>query len=213
MIFWRFGMKKILLVVLMSVLGLASENKQTTYSCEFTTYATPKGSFHGDVIRFTIVTNDTNGTYTMKGNNSVSQGNIIRGDKGLSFIKVTKLGNITTTTMSRIPPIDGQQEAVHSRNILSGGKLLASQYYGTCQLVDEIQTKKVHFHISKETRDRMYRQLKIKRQLKSLPKKDAKYILDALEGIFPSRLEMEEDMSIEGMILVSKIMDYATKSK
>jgi hypothetical protein len=59
----------------------------------------------------------------------------------------------------------------------------------------------------------MYRQLKIKRQLKSLPKKDAKYILDALEGIFPSRLEMEEDMSIEGMILVSKIMDYATKSK
>lgn len=206
-------MKNILLVVLLSVFGIAKENKQTTYSCEFTTYATDKGSFRGDVMRFTIVANDTNATYTMKGNNSVSQGNIIRGDKGLSFIKVTKLGNITTTTMSRIPPIDGKQKAVHSRNILAGGKLLASQYYGTCQLVDEVQTKKVRFHISKEKRDRMYKQLNIKRQLKSLPKKDAKYILDALEGIFPSRLEMEEDMSIEGMILVSKIMDYATKSK
>jgi hypothetical protein len=149
----------------------------------------------------------------MKGNNSVSRGNIIRGDKGLSFIKVTKLGNITTTTMSRIPPMDGKQKAVHSRNILSKGKLLASQYYGTCQLVDEVQTKKVRFHISKEKRDRMYQKLNIKAKLKSLPKKDAKYILSALEGVFPSRLEMEEDMSIEGMILVSKIMDYAAKSK
>jgi hypothetical protein len=204
-------MKNILLVVLLSVFSLAKEDRQTTYSCEFTTYATDKGSFRGDVMRFTIVTNDSNATYTMKGNNSVSQGNIISGDKGLSFIKVTKLGNITTTTMSRIPPIDGKQKAVHSRNILAGGKLLASQYYGTCQLVDEIQTKKVRFNISKEKRDRMYKQLNIKRQLKSLSKKDAKYILDALEGIFPSRLEMEEDMSIEGMILVSKIMDYATK--
>ena len=206
-------MKNVFLVVLLSVFGLAKENKQTTFSCEFTTYATDKGSFRGDVMRFTIVTNDTNGTYTLKGNNSVSRGNIIRGDKGLSFIKVTKLGNITTTTMSRIPPIDGKQKAVHSRNILAGGKLLASQYYGACQLVDEIQTKKVRFHISKEKRDRIYRQLNIKRQLKSLPKKDVKYILSALEGVFPSRLEMEEDMSIEGMILVSKIMDYATKSR
>ena len=206
-------MKNIFLVVLLSLFGFASENKHTTYACEFTTYATPKGSFRGDVMRFTIVTNDNNNTYRMKGNNSISHGNIIKGDKGLSFIKVTKLGNITTTTMTNVPPVDERQQAVHSRNILSQGKLLASQYYGTCHIVDEIQTKKVRFHISKKTRDRMYRELNIKRQLKSLPKKDAKYILDALEGIFPSRLEMEEDMSIEGMILVSKIMDYATKSK
>lgn len=204
-------MKNILLIIVLSAFGIAKEVKQTTYACEFTTYATPKGSFRGDVMRFTIVTNDDNGTYSMKGNNAISRGNIIRGDKGMSFIKVTKLGNITTTTMSLIPPINEKQQAVHSRNILSGGKLLASQYYGTCQLVDEIQTKKVRFHISKEKRDQMYKKLNIKAKLKSLPKKDAKYILDALEGVFPSRLEMEEDMSIEGMILVSKIMDYATK--
>ncbi len=206
-------MKNVLLVVLLSVFGIANENKHTTFSCEFTTYATEKGTYRGDIMRFTIVTNDTNGTYTMKGNNGTSQGNIISGDKGSSFIKVTKRGNITTTTMSRIPPLEEKQKAVHSRNILSGGKLLASQYYGTCQLVDEIQTKKVRFHISKEKRDKMYRKLNIKTKLKSLPKKDAKYILAALEGVFPSRLEMEEDMSIEGMILVSRIMDYATKEK
>jgi hypothetical protein len=206
-------MKNVLLVILLSVFGIANENKHTTFSCEFTTYATEKGTYRGDIMRFTIVTNDTNGTYTMKGNNGTSQGNIISGDKGSSFIKVTKRGNITTTTMSRIPPLEEKQKAVHSRNILSGGKLLASQYYGTCQLVDEIQTKKVRFHISKEKRDKMYRKLNIKTKLKSLPKKDATYILAALEGVFPSRLEMEEDMSIEGMILVSRIMDYATKEK
>mgnify|MGYP001594563936 CR=1 FL=1 len=204
-------MKNILLVVFLSVFGLAKELPHSTYACEFTTYATEKGSFSGDVMRFTIVTNDNNGTYSMKGNNSISHVNIIRGDKGLSFIKVTRRGNITTTTMSIIPPVKEPQKAVHSRNILSAGKLLASQYYGTCHLVDEIQTKKVRFHISKEKRDQMYKKLNIKAKLKSLPKKDAKYILDALEGVFPSRLEMEEDMSIEGMILVSKIMDHATK--
>ena len=204
-------MKNILLVVLLSVFGLAKEVKQTTYACEFPTYATDKGSFRGDVMRFTIVTNDSNGTYSMKGKNSISRGNIIRGDKGLSFIKVTSRGNIATTTMTIVPPVEEPQKAVHSRNILSGGKLLASQYYGTCQLVDEIQTKKVRFNISKEKRDQLYKNLNIKARLKTLPKKDVKYILDALKGVFPSRLEMEEDMSIEGMILVSKIMDSATK--
>lgn len=204
-------MKNVLLMVLLSMFGFAADTKQTTFACEFTTYATEKGTFKGDPVRFTIVSHDTNGTYTLKGTNGQSRGNIIRGDKGLSFIKVTNLGNITTTTITSVPPFDKEQKAVHSRNILTGGKLLASQYYGTCHEVDESQTKKVRFHVSKEKRNRMYKHLNIKKQLKSLPKKDVKYVLDALEGIFPSKLEMEEDMSIEGMILVSKIMDSATK--
>lgn len=207
-------MKNILLVVLLSIFAFAAQKKQTTYACEFPTYATQKGAYKSDpVVRFTIIANDANGTYKLRGTTGQSSGNIIKGDKGLSFIKVTKLGNITTTTMTNNPPLDKDQHAVHSRNILAGGKLLASQYYGTCHAVDEVQTKKVHFEISKEKRDKMYRDLKIKKALKRLPKKDAKYVLDALNGIFPSRLEMEEDMSIEGMILVSKIMDSATKSK
>ena len=207
-------MKNILLVVLLSIFAFAAQKKQTTYACEFPTYATQKGAYKSDpVVRFTIIANDANGTYTLRGTTGQSSGNIIKGDKGLSFIKVTKLGNITTTTMTNNPPLEKDQNAVHSRNILAGGKLLASQYYGTCHAVDELQTKKVRFEISKEKRDKMYKNLKIKKALKRLPKKDAKYVQDALNGIFPSRLEMEEDMSIEGMILVSKIMDSATKSK
>ena len=207
-------MKNVLLIVVLSVFGLAVEKRQMTYACEFPTYGTQKGAFESDpIVRFTIVANDSNGTYTLKGTTGQSTGNIIKGEKGLSFIKVTKLGNITTTTITNVPPYDKDQSAVHSRNILAGGKLLASQYYGTCHKVDEEQIKKVRFEISKEKRDRMYRTLKIEQALEKLPKKDAKYVRDALNGIFPSRLEMEEDMSIEGMILVSRIMDYATKSK
>ena len=207
-------MKNVLLLVLLGLFGHAAEKEQTTYACEFPIYATQKGAYKSDpVVRFTIIANDSNGTYTLKGTSGQSMGNIIKGDKGLSFIKVTKRGNITTTTMTNNPPLEKDQTAVHSRNILAGGKLLASQYYGTCHAVNEVQTKKVRFEISKETRDKMYRTLKIKSALKRLPKKDVKYVNDALNGIFPSRLEMEADMSIEGMILVSKIMDFATKSK
>lgn len=205
-------MKNILLVVLFSVFGLADEDIHTNLACEFTSYATAKGSFNDDVMKFTIITNDTNGTFTMKRSNGVSTiGNTIRGDKGLSFLEVSELGNITTTTMAVVPPVEDQQQAVYSMNILAGGKLLARQYYGICQRLHESQTKKVRFVVSKEKRDRIYKQLNIKGELKSLSKKDAKYVLSALDGVFPSRIEMEQDMSIEGMILVSKIMDSATK--
>jgi hypothetical protein len=205
-------MKNILLVVLFFVFGLADEDKHTNLACEFTSYATVKGSFHDDVMKFTIITNENNNTFTMKRSNDVSTiGNTIRGDKGLSFLEVSELGNITTTTMTVVPPVEDQQEAVYSMNILAGGKLLARQYYGTCKRLDESQTKKVRFLISKEKRDRIYKQLNIDRELKSLSKKDAKIVLSALDGTFPSKIEMEQDMSIEGMILVSKIMDSATK--
>lgn len=205
-------MKNILLLVLLSLYGLADDEKHTNLACEFTTYATVKGNFSDDVMKFTIITNDSNGTFTMNRSNGISTtGNMIRGDKGLSFLEVSELGNITTTTMAVVPPVEDQQEAVYSMNILVGGKLLARQYYGTCQRLHESQTKKVRFVVSKEKRDKIYKQLNIKRELKSLSKKDAKYVLSALDGVFPSRIEMEQDMSIEGMILVSKIMDSATK--
>ncbi len=38
-------MKNVLLMVLLSVFGFAADTKQTTFACEFTTYATEKGTF------------------------------------------------------------------------------------------------------------------------------------------------------------------------
>lgn len=206
-------MRNVLLIVLLSVFGVAAKSQFNTFSCVFPTYATEKGTFSDDVLRFTLVTYDVKGKFIRKGSKGEYRGNIIKGDQGLSFVEVSKIGNITTTTMTKISPPDKEQKAVYSRNILSKGKLLASQYYGSCKLVDKILTKKVSFPISKSRRLKIIKKLKVEKEIKKLPEKDVKYVMDALEGIFPSRQEMEQDMSIEGMILVGRIMDDAMKSK
>ncbi|PHS38324.1 MAG: hypothetical protein COB07_08520 [Sulfurovum sp.] len=206
-------MKNILLVVLLSVFGLAAKVKHTTFTCEFTTYATEKGSFSDDVMRFTLVTNDNNSTYIRKGSKDEFRGKILRGDKGLSFVEVSKRNNITTTTMSSLSSDKDEHKAVHSSNRLLDGKLLASQYYGTCHRVDEILTQKVSFPISPNRRRKIIKKLNVDQEIKKLSKQDAKYVKDALRGVFPSRQEMEQDMSIEGMILVGRIMDDAMKAK
>lgn len=206
-------MKNIVLLVLLSALGFSAQNKQTTYMCTFTSYATPKGSFAKDTMKFTLITHDNNNTFTIKRSTGSTHGNIIKGDKGLSFIEISKRGNITTTSMTKVPPREKEQKAVHSQNILVGGKLMASQHYGKCQFVDPAQTKKRRITISKIRRHEIYQKLNIEAELRKLPKQDAKYVYDALSGVFPSRQEMEADLSIEGMILVSKIMDEMMKVK
>jgi len=206
-------MKNIMLLVLLSSLGFSAQNKQTIYMCTFTSYATAKGSFAKDGMKFTIITHDHNGTFTIKRNSGSTRGNIINGDKGISFVEVSKRGNITTTSMTRVPPREKEQKAVHSQNILVGGKLLASQHYGSCQFVDPMQTRKRQINISKIRRHEIYQKLNIEAALRTLPKQDARYVYDALSGVFPSRQEMEADLSIEGMIIVSKIMDEMMKVK
>lgn len=206
-------MKNILLVVSLSVFGVAAKVKHTTFTCEFTTYATEKGSFSDDVMRFSLVTNDNNSTYLRKGNKEDFRGKIIKGDKGLSFVEVSKRGNITIITMSSLSLGDEDHKTVYSSNRLLDGELLASQYYGTCHKVDEILTQKLSFPVSTDRRRKIIKKLNVDQEIKKLSKKDAKYVMDALRGVFPSRQEMEQDMSIEGMILVGRIMDDAMKAK
>jgi len=206
-------MRNVLLIVLLSVFGFAAKSSYNTYNCVFSTHATEKGTFTDSVVRFTLVTYDVKGKFIRKGSEGEYKGNIIKGDQGSSFVEVSKVGNITTTTMTRVALPEEEEKAVYSRNILSKGKLLASQYYGTCRLVDKVLTKKVSFPISKSRRLKIIKKLKVEKEIKKLPPQDVKYVMDALEGIFPSRQEMEQDMSIEGMILVGRIMDDAMKAK
>lgn len=206
-------MKKIVLFVLLSSLGFSSQSQEATYMCAFPSYATAKGSFKKGTMKFTIITNDHNGTFTIKRKNDHSQGKIIKGDKGLSFIEVSERGNITTTSMTMISSRDKEHQAVHSQNILVGGKLLASQHYGICRFIDPSQTKKRTIKISKIRRHEIYQKLNIEAALRTLPKEDARYVFDALSGVFPSKQEMESDLSIDGMIIVSKIMNEMMRVK
>ena len=206
-------MKNILLLALVSTLGFSAQHKQTTYMCAFTSYATAKGFFDNDTMKFTIIIHDKDGTVSIKRSSGSTQGKIIKGDKGLSFVEVSERGNITTTSMTTLPPREKEQKAVHSQNILLGGKIMASQHYGSCKFVDPAQTKKRRITVSKIRRHEIYQKLNIEAALKTLPKQDAKYVYDALSGVFPSRQEMESDLSIEGMIIVSKIMNELMKVK
>lgn len=204
-------MKNIILLVLVSTLAFTAQNKQRTYMCTFTSYATAKGFFPKDGMKFSIIIHDNNDTFTIKRSSDSTQGKVIKGDKGISFIEISKRGNITTTSMTMLPPLENEQKAVHSQNILVGGKLMASQHYGSCHFLDPMQTKKRQISVSKIRRHEIYQKLNIEAVLRTLPKQDAKYVYDALSGTFPSRQEMEEDLSIEGMIIVSKIMDEIMK--
>ena len=206
-------MKNIILFALMITVGSYAQNKERTYMCNFTSYASAKGSFNKDELKFTLITHDNNGTFTIKRSTDTAQGKMIKADKGVSFIEVSKRGNITTTSMTQLPPLESEQKAVHSQNILLGGKLIASQHYGTCQYVDPMQTKKRKITVSKIRRHEIYQKLNIEAALRTLSKKDAKYVFDALSGVFPSRQEMESDLSIEGMIIVSQIMEEMMKVK
>ena len=50
-------------------------------------------------------------------------------DQGLFFIEQTPSGNLTTTTINFT-----QFSTVHSRHILIGSELVASQHYGSCKI-------------------------------------------------------------------------------
>ena len=202
-----------MLLVLLSTLGFSAQGQKSTYMCAFPSYATPKGYFDKGTMKFTVITNDNNGTFTIKRKNDRTHGKIIKGDKGISLVEVSKRGNITTTSISMISPRKTEKKAVHSQNILVGGKILASQHYGICRFIDPSQTKKRQIKVSKIRRHEIYQKLKIESALRTLTKQDTKYVFDALSGVFPSKQEMEADLSIEGMILVSKIMEEMMKVK
>lgn len=204
-------MKKILLLALLSTLGLSAQNQPTTYMCTFPSYATVKGSFSKGTMKFTLLTHDHNNTFTIKRSTGSTQGKTIKGDIGLSFVEISERGNITTTSMTTLPPREKEQKAVHSQNILVGGKIIASQHYGTCRFIDPSQTKKRQIKISKIRRHEIYQKLNIEAALRTLTKIDARYVYDALSGIYPSKQEMEADLSIEGMIIVSQIMEEMMK--
>ncbi len=116
-------MRKFLLVILLLPLPVIATD---TFECKFTSYSTKQGNKKED-LQLTYVVDDAADKAYMVGNNGSSE--VIKIDKGngISFIEITGLGNVMTTT------IDKEHTAVHSRNTVGfTGELLPSQYYGHC---------------------------------------------------------------------------------
>jgi len=107
----------------------ASSSASTTgYLCRFDVEASPRGLEKQSTpfeLRF-ILDNAASKAYLM-GNKGSAEVEIVRNVDGVSFIEITKSGNVMVTTV-----VNKTGAAVHSRNGILFNDLVPSQFYGGC---------------------------------------------------------------------------------
>ena len=98
-----------------------------TFECEYRMYADETGS-HTVKQEFELlyIVDSESQTAYLHGNMGSSKVQSIGGIGSISFIEVTPAGNVMVTT------VDSSLKSVHSRNTVSSGELIPSQYYGQC---------------------------------------------------------------------------------
>jgi len=127
-------MKKLLIAI--ALLGAFNVQAKTyEFNCDFDTYSTALGMGEEYFnLKFVIL---DDGTAVMAGNAGMAPVEKNYSQHGINFIETTDSGNKMLTTLSK-PYVDTEGSAptihaVHSRNSMSpDGRLIASQYYGTC---------------------------------------------------------------------------------
>ncbi|WP_434352570.1 hypothetical protein VH441_04900 [Psychrobacter sp. HD31] len=95
------------------------------YDCNFDSFSNGKTLDEED-LKLTFLLDDISGKAYIIGNNGSKEVAYIFNDEARTFIEITDTGNVMTTT------ITSKLEAVHSRNSVIFGKLIPSQYYGSC---------------------------------------------------------------------------------
>jgi len=100
-----------------------------TLECDYPKYSDDSGSYRSEGFGMSFISDTKSGKTYMKGNNGSSEVmSLSRDDGGLNFIEVAGTGNVMLTTV-----LQGGA-SVHSRNSAIGGKFVASQYYGSCEV-------------------------------------------------------------------------------
>ena len=118
---------RLLLVFALSLLSASSFAEPTTFYCEYDRVASPEGVEDVDNFILTFVVDDEAGKYYMVGNNGTSKVSPIFTGEHVTFVEITAMKNVMTTT------ITNNGNSVHSRNTVLFGDLVATQYYGTCE--------------------------------------------------------------------------------
>jgi len=97
-----------------------------TIICDYTNYASDDG-FHKvkDKFVLTFVVDESKGVSYMIGNQGSTEVKMLNSEQGFTFIEITGVGNVMTTTL------DFKGNTCHSRNSVVLGKLIPTQYYGT----------------------------------------------------------------------------------
>ena len=120
-----------LLILMFMRFGIGAEK---TYDCEYRHYSDTDGHHRVDgdfKLKFTVDRARDEGYMT--GNNGRFKVGVIRQPDAITFVEITGTGNVMTTT------VDQKNQSVHSRNTVLFGKLLASQYYGSCWSFERVE--------------------------------------------------------------------------
>jgi len=121
-------MKRIIIsIICLSTLLIASE-KIITWECKFPTYSKDDGLHTAKKFDLTFRLDTISNKAYMEGNNGLSDVVSIYNeiDKAITFVEVTGIKNVMTTTITQ------KGMAVHSRNTVIVGELVPTQYYGSC---------------------------------------------------------------------------------
>jgi hypothetical protein len=109
------------------ILLVVSNSFAGTYDCTFTHRNTQNG-LEKEKLKLTFAISEIDDKAHVIGNTGTPS-EVFHIDKGFgkTFIEITDLGNVMTTT------IDKKMKAVHSRNTVGfSGKLIPQQFYGSC---------------------------------------------------------------------------------
>jgi hypothetical protein len=99
----------------------------TSYTCSFTVEASPKGLVkQGKPFELRFVVDTTTEKAYLLGNAGSSEVEHIPNTDGISFVEITRSGNVMVTSIAT------GGEAVHSRNGIMFKALVPSQFYGRC---------------------------------------------------------------------------------
>ena len=99
-----------------------------TWQCDFDTRTTLEG-VESEPFALEFRVDTSTGIAYMQGNVGLVSVEVFVGDEGFTFIQRVTSGTVQTTTIA------ASGEAVHSRNTLLLGEIVAGQHFGRCQLV------------------------------------------------------------------------------
>ena len=121
-------MNKLLTTITLLCFSVAANAAPITYFCKYPLWSDEEGVHEANDFNLTFIVDEENNTAYMVGNNGTEEIVIIPSIGSTNFIEVTDTGNMMTTT------IDTKLKSVHSRNSVLLGDLIASQYYGSCEI-------------------------------------------------------------------------------
>ncbi len=97
------------------------------FDCTFDEICVPSEGCEASNLQLEFNVDANDGTAFLTGNNGLAEVQFVNGSDGGTFLETLSSGAVQTTTMDSIG------NSVHSRHTIISGRLLPSQYSGTCR--------------------------------------------------------------------------------